>query len=326
MKFLESTFEEYTNKVKQENLHKKHVQLFKNMPTTLREMNNIIFYGPKGIGKYSQALSLISKYSPSSLKYEKKFTMEFKNKYEYIFKISDIHYEVDMSMLGCNARTLWSDIYNHIKDIIASKSVKEGIIVCKYFNHIHSELLDVFYNYMNDITPNLNIKFILITEELSFMPDNILNYCDIISFQRPTKTAYNKCIAPAKIPVGILADKITNIKNLKANITQLMNPHEIMCNKLIKKITDIDGIQNNTLDLFDLRDNLYDILIYHLDVYECIWYIILSLKSTNHIKPHQYFDINKMVYDFFKYYNNNYRPIFHLEKFILYLCKIVHGL
>ena len=32
------------------------------------------------------------------------------------------------------------------------------------------------------------------------------------------------------------------------------------------------------------------------------------------------------IYPFLKYFNNNYRPIFHLEKLFLYLCKTIHGL
>jgi len=31
------------------------------------------------------------------------------------------------------------------------------------------------------------------------------------------------------------------------------------------------------------------------------------------------------IYVFLKQYNNNYRPIFHLERCVLYLCKKVHG-
>ena len=29
---------------------------------------------------------------------------------------------------------------------------------------------------------------------------------------------------------------------------------------------------------------------------------------------------------FFKYYNNNYRPIYHLENYLLYLIKVIHNL
>ena len=32
------------------------------------------------------------------------------------------------------------------------------------------------------------------------------------------------------------------------------------------------------------------------------------------------------LYKFLKLYNNNYRPIYHLESFIFYLCKVIYGL
>ena len=35
--------------------------------------------------------------------------------------------------------------------------------------------------------------------------------------------------------------------------------------------------------------------------------------------------IHKLV-SFFRLYNNNYRPIYHLESFLYYLCKVVNEL
>ena len=32
------------------------------------------------------------------------------------------------------------------------------------------------------------------------------------------------------------------------------------------------------------------------------------------------------MYTFFQYYNNNYRPIYHLESFLLYLVSEIHEL
>ena len=32
------------------------------------------------------------------------------------------------------------------------------------------------------------------------------------------------------------------------------------------------------------------------------------------------------LYDFFKFYNNNYRPIYHLEKILLYISALVNEL
>ena len=53
-------------------------------------------------------------YVPSKLKYERKITIRTNKKYSYTFKISDIHFEIDMDLLGCNARVLWNEIYKQI--------------------------------------------------------------------------------------------------------------------------------------------------------------------------------------------------------------------
>ena len=96
MKFHETHFEEY---IKKENLHPKLEKIYNNnFPKTINKLGNLIFFGPSGVGKYTQMLNSIKKYSPSELKYEKKLSLTF-NKQQYFFKISDIHFEIDMSLL-----------------------------------------------------------------------------------------------------------------------------------------------------------------------------------------------------------------------------------
>ena len=71
----------------------------------------------------------------------------------------------------------------------------------------------------------------MITDQLSFIPDNIVNMSKIIHIARPNKTAYNKCISK-KIKSDIDINDITNIKNIHSKITQLMNPHEVPVRKM----------------------------------------------------------------------------------------------
>ena len=251
---------------------------------------------------------------------KKKISLTY-NKSQYFFKISDIHYEVDMSLLGCNSKLLWHDIYQQIIDIISAKTDKSGIIVCKNFQDIHSELLDNFYSYMQkNSSPIIVLKFIIITEEISFFPDNILNCCEIINVSRPTKNAYVKCVK-AKFPSKIKLENITNIKMLHFNNEELMLQYKIICNKIINNIINI-----NDLIFLKFRDTLYDIFIYNLDISDCIWYILSQLIQKNLIKPDKMSQILINTYTFFQYYNNNYRPIYHVEKYFLYLAKIIHNL
>ena len=320
MKFYESHFEEYITENNRVNLHPKNEKIYERFPNTIQEFKNVIFYGPSGIGKYTQMLKSIKKYSATELKYERKISVTY-NKQQYFFKVSDIHYEIDMSLLGCNSKLLWHDIYQQIVDIISAKPDKSGIIVCKSFHEIHNELLENFYSYMQQNTSmGVDVKFILITEELSFIPDNILNCCEVINMARPTKTAYIKC-NKKKMPAKIKQESITNIKILHIYNEDLMLQYRIICNKIIYNLVNI-----NELQFLKFRDILYDIFIYNLDISDCIWYILSTLVEQKKIKKEHLSEILIKTYCFFQYYNNNYRPIYHVEKYFLNLAKYIHSL
>ena len=202
---------------------------------------------------------------------------------------------------------------------VFAKNNKTGIIVCKDFHNIHSELLENFYSYMQDNNSlSVNIKFILLTEVVSFIPDSILNCCEIIHISRPTKIAYTKC-SKQKFPNNIQLEHIINIKHLHIKNYELMYPYKIICDKIIKKMIDI-----NELKFIVFRDLLYDIFIYNLNITDCIWYILTNLTQLKKIKSQDMSQILLKTYNFLKYYNNNYRPIYHLESYLFYLTSVIH--
>ena len=382
MKFLETHFDDYIASNHSESLHPKIEKIFKNsLPEKVENFKNIVLYGPKGVGKYTQALQCIKKYSNVELKYEKRLTIN-SNKENFIIKISDIHFEVDMSLLGCNSKVLWNDIYNQITDVVSMRTDTTGIILCKYFHKIHSELLDIFYSYMQRNSFNkIKLFFIIITEHISFIPDNILNNSQIISIPRPSLGFYNKCvnsIHPNKNthmyankniiensgiePIHVHHDdsgsdidgiyqntdsisyskkskyksttsttisisdnyknltSLSNIKNVIVNTNELTNPHECICNNIIESIKNPD-----TINLLKFRDILYEILIYDLDINECIWYILSCLIQTEVLNKDNITDVLLKTFIFFQYYNNNYRPIYHLENYMYNLITTING-
>jgi hypothetical protein len=171
---------------------------------------------------------------------------------------------------------------------------------------------------------HVNIKFILITEEYSFINDNILNCSYRINVPRPPKTQYNKIIIYnnehlwknnkiTKINHEINPCFITNIKSINFN-----SPcYKHICNKIINSILNIDN-----LNLMDFRDLLYDILIYEINIYNAVWFILDSLiNQHNAITQSNISGIIVKTFEFLKYFNNNYRPIFHLENYFLFLCQ-----
>lgn len=321
-------------------INNKYTEYINNLPNNLNMMPNFILYGPNGTGKYSESLKIIEKYSPSSLKYEKKMIIN-SSKNEHILKISDIHYEIDLENLTCNSKILLNDIYNNIIDAIQSSKEKNGIILCKNFHEINNEIIEIFYSYMQkDLINNLTLKFIILTEHLSFIPTNIQDVCKILYYSKLSYSNYIK-LSNANNKKFLLEKQkkdnnnsqyISNISSInllkfidlnKSN-ENIINLKRTICDKII------DIIFSKKINYNIIRNILYDILIYNLNIYDSIYYIVNSVILKKIELSGEKIDkdfINKIfvrICILFKYYNNNYRPIYHLEAFILYLIKLVN--
>ena len=166
---------------------------------------------------------------------------------------------------------------------------------------------------------NIKLVYIFLTENISFISDSILTCSEIVPIARPKKMTYKKCTG-LTIGKNIKLKDITNIKNLYSKIYILQKPYENISKRILYFI-----INYKKINFLELRDSLYDIFICHLNLTDCIWYILNYLIHENFIKSENINDIMVKLTDFFILYNNNYRPIYHLEQFLLYLCKKIHG-
>jgi hypothetical protein len=334
MKYYETHYEEYLSGIDKYDLHPELQPIIQSLPTKISQMENTIIYGPSGVGKYTQILNIIRKYSQSELKYDKKITIQTE-KQEYIYRISDIHFEIDMSLLGCNSKLLWNEIFMQIIDIISVKQEKIGIILCKNFHLIHTELLEIFYSYMqqyNSIHSHIKIKFFLMTEQLSFIPTNIVNACHILRIKRPCKNTYLQYLKTVgkeedyKLLQSVDVDSILNIKEIRSfpYITSTNSiPKDVfntICDNVIEEM-----LSPKKIEFTSFRDSLYDILTYNLDMAECLWYILTHFIEKGALHKKDISDIIVRTYSFLKYYNNNYRPIYHLESIIFYIINKLHS-
>lgn len=342
MKYYESHYDEYYQSVEAFNLHSELVVQYDKFPKRIEDFGNMIIYGPSGVGKYSQMLYMLKNYSPTLLKYEKKITATI-DKQTYIYKMSDIHYEIDMSLLGCNSKLLWHEIFQQIVDIVSIKPDKHGIIVCKNFHAIHNELLEIFYSYLQQYSGTSNhtldpikIKFIFITEHISFIPDNIVNNCYILSVKRPVKEELAMSIGIKKtermspcqllsVLKSINSENIVNAKEIYSfsmvNSTSELpvDNFNIICDNIIQEMmlykshcsNDNDVIID--IDIGKFRDHIYDILIYNQDACDCVWYVFTYFVDEGIFDEKKIDTFMEKMYLFLKQYGNNYRAIFHIE-------------
>jgi hypothetical protein len=307
------------------------------------KFSNYIFYGPPCSYKYKSALKLIQYFSPSSLKYEKKLYISVP-KTEFYIKISDIHYEIDIENFIYNSKSLWNDIYNIIYNSIASSDVKKGYIVLRNFDKINCDLLDLLYNYMQrELFSSILIRFIIITECISFIPDKIINVSKILYFSKLTKkniyalsNKANKVFFKSQsLEYKTVEKNNDNTLELESLIYKVNNPniysildisnninyiehHKSICETYINTLT------SNNYNIRNIRTLLYDILIYNLNCQECFFYIIQNLILRKIINVNTICDLIIHSLIFFKNYNNNYRPIFHLESYTLYLIELAN--
>ena len=101
----------------------------------------------------------------------------------------------------------------------------------------------------------------------------------------------------------------------------MQSAYKNICNQILEQI-----INYNEIKFLQMREHLYDICIFDINIYNCVSYIIKELINKNLLSSEK---LNKILinqYSFMKLYNNNYRPIYHLEKYILYISAVVNEL
>lgn len=247
-------------------------------------LNHYLFYNKSNYNGYLYSLQAIQKYSPSNLKYSRKIELQMNNN-EYFFNISDIHVEIDFTLLGVNECNIFQELFVHIKENMLHNK-KFIILLCLNFEHIKKELLKIFYSFMNDIS----IKFIFISNQISFLEDNILN--------------------------NVVIKRIEN-KNLHEKNDKIIPNSNILC------INEIVGIiMHKNKSFVEIRDRLYNLLIKNYNIYDCVMNILFKLMELKYIDKDNVDKIFKKTIHILKKYNNNYRSIFHLEHLIIFLMNI----
>ena len=330
MKFFESTFAEYLAAFDARNLHPSLRPLIDQMAEGM--FQNTIVYGPPGAGKYTQSLHFVRQCScPDGLAVEKRVSVE-PGKHACVIRASAVHYEVDMSALGCNSRSVWHAAFTQIMDIIRTKRGGFGIIVCTEFQSVHPELLDVFYSYMQDNhflidVERARVGFVLVTSQLDFVPARIVHCCQTLRIPKPDAGDCLRCGMASATPAVLR--QTTNLKHLRvsasgAQIDRLNAPHEDVCGQIVAAILAVrDQPPTAPQNFLGFREMLYKILAYGMDAHACVWRIIRGLVAAEYIRPGHMSGLRTYMFrTFLPQYAGNYRPIYHLEAFVVYLLSL----
>ena len=154
-------------------------------------------------------------------------------------------------------------------------------MVCVHFNEINRELLSVFYTFLNDS----RIRIIVLSDEVSFMPSELLKHMNIQKHKGTKLSEYNRTYESRIDSISV-------------------------------------DIQEKQLTILEWREKLYELLIINDNIHNCFSYLIGKLIQDEYIESN---DIEKVLNHYHKniyQYNNNYRSIYHLEHFIMFLINL----
>ena len=110
---------------------------------------------------------------------------------------------------------------------------------------------------------------------------------------------------------------ILNLKEIKSlkNIKHEEDLQEDLFDKLHTQLLEIMVLED--MNYYAFRELLYDLLIYNADVHEMVTTILFELVQTKQINSESLTKILNKLPNLLKQYNNNYRPIYHLENIFL---------
>ena len=307
--------------------------------TPLLQWPPLLVHGPSGVGKYTQVLRLLERHSPTGLKYEKRLTVATE-KQPYTMRISDIHYEIDMAMLGCYAKPVFYELFLHVCEVVAMTSSKTGVIVCMNMHAIHGELLDVFVSYLQQaqvLEHAIHLRFVLVSEHVGFLPQPLLSMCALVAVQRPSVGQYaamrrqheveeeeedhddddNEVFDPVDVTNGKelygFPSSSTSSSTSPSGNSDVFN---LVCDTIFHDLGYL--LHGRDVSLSLIREHLYDILVYNLDVHEVMWYLLSNLVQQGLVPPERSLHpLLTRLHKLMAQYNNNYRPIYHVENLFL---------
>ena len=167
----------------------------------------------------------------------------------------------------------------------------------------------------------IQLKYMFIAESVCFLPDSIIKCCELISINRPRSVMVQKHVR--KRNPAIVAEDTERASNMKAlySIQSQVEVFEVVVQNIVNAVT--SGIVD--VNFLDMRECIYDLFVYDANVHRCMWSVLSTLIKNGHIDDDMISVCVEHTYEFFKLYNNNYRPIYHVESYMYKLMSVIHG-
>lgn len=227
------------------------------------------------------------KYSLNYLKNQSTSELKYSRKFNITYNSNEYYFNISDVHIEIDFELLGVNEYNLFFEIY--NHVIDNIVSNKcefYILCLHfNNIKAELHDVFSSILNNSKVKFIFLSTQLSFI---------------------NK----------IIMDKVL-VKKIKTNeISKYSYTYDNTVNKLSEMII----AQNK--NLFSLREVAYNILIFNYKVHDCFALLIQKLIDKQYLNNDNIDDVMCNYIHFIEYFNNNYRTIYHLEKFITYLINL----
>jgi hypothetical protein len=175
---------------------------------------------------------------------------------------------------------------------------------------IWNEFINHVFFIIETKSKSSNVNYIILCKNIHTMKDELLQI--FYTFIRNKNISFIFTTQHVSFLPSTLKNKC-QIIHLKKEKTDYSTQYIIHCDEII------EFIKEKKDDLFLLRELLYNLLTYNCNMHSCFYYIYSSLLRSGHIKTDKIDELIEII----KKYNTNYRPIYHLESFVI--CMLLNN-
>jgi hypothetical protein len=119
------------------------------------------------------------------------------------------------------------------------------------------------------------------------------------------------------------ATKVKELLSGEGGVPIAKNLHKKSCDALVSTILTDYSIESDKNVFHDIRIRIYDIMFLDIDMHVCMWYCVEQLMENGYMTDSQVISMMNAYMKCFIGFNINYRPIYHIERFVLTIVEIV---